>query len=155
LILIIRKAILEDLPSIRALEQQSDNAAHWGEREYEALFAADAPQRLVLVAADQPESQQIAGFAVARCALDEWDVENVVVHGQRRRTGIGSSLVRKLLLEARGSGASAVFLEVRESNSAARKLYENIGFSEIGRREDYYSVPVEDALIFRFSIAIL
>ena len=48
--MLIRKATPEDVAIIRKLEQETETAAHWGEREYDALFAAEAPQRIALVA---------------------------------------------------------------------------------------------------------
>jgi len=123
-------------------------AAHWHVREYDVVFAPEAPRRVALVAED--EDQQICGFIVARCGVDEWEIENVVVAPERRRRGIGRELVR-MVVRLAGAAASAVLLEVRESNTAARQLYEKLGFVEIGRRPGYYHDPVEDALLLRFS----
>ncbi len=150
----IRKATLDDIAIIRKLERESESAAHWGEREYGALFAAEAPRRIALVAAEEVDAQ-ILGFVIARCADDEWEIENVVVAPEQRRRGLGSELVRELVQEAGRSGATAVLLEVRESNAAARRLYEKIGFTQIGRRPDYYRNPPEDALLLRISISVL
>ena len=97
---------------------------------------------------------QIVGFVVARCADDEWEIENVVVVPEQRRLGTGSALVRELVQEAGRSGVTAVLLEVRESNAAARGLYEKIGFNQVGRRPDYYRNPPEDALLLKISISI-
>ena len=147
--MLIRAATPADVPQMRALEQQAETAAHWSEREYAALFSPDAPQRLALVAiADTP---QICGFAIARWGPGEWEIENVVVAAEHRRQGIGRALVRKLLQAAGEGGAEVVLLEVRQSNTAARQLYEGLGFVEAGRRPDYYRDPVEDALLLRFN----
>jgi len=145
----IRPATPADVPAMRALEQQASNAAHWSAREYDALFAPDAPWRVALVAA---EGDEVRGFVIARCGPDEWEIENVVVPPENRRLGIGGELVRRVLQAAQDAGAAAVLLEVRESNAAARQLYERLGFAEAGRRPGYYRVPVEDALLLRFSI---
>ena len=150
----IRHATPEDLPLIRELEQQCATAAHWGEREYTALFTADAPKRMALVVTGDEVGPAIHGFVIARCTLDEWEIENVVVSPELRRRGIASSLVGEILREARRAGAASVLLEVRESNSAARQLYERLGFSGAGRRPGYYRDPVEDALVLRISIAV-
>jgi ribosomal-protein-alanine N-acetyltransferase len=150
---LIRKATPEDIAVIRKLERDSETAAHWGEREYDALFAAEAPRRLALLAAEE-RSAPILGFAIARCADDEWEIENVVVEGERRRQGVGSALISELVREARRSGAAAVLLEVRESNAPARRLYEKIGFNIVGRRPGYYRDPAEDALLLKISISI-
>ena len=130
------------------------NAAHWAEREYTALFAPDAPPRIALVAAGESGARQVCGFVITRCALDAWEIENVVVGEQHRQQGIGTQLIQELLLQARTRGATSVLLEVRESNLAARRFYENLGFSEQGRRKGYYQNPREDALMLQKSIAV-
>ena len=153
--MLIRPATPADVPSMRALEQQAETAAHWAEREYDALFAAEAPQRIVLVATSEEDVDRVVGFAIARCATAEWEIENVVVAPEKRRRGIGIKIIRELLLQARSAGATSVLLEVRESNMAARRLYEKLGFSQQGRRSNYYREPEEDALLLCFSITNL
>jgi len=133
---------------MRALELSSETAAHWSAREYDALFAPEAPPRIALVAA---EGDELRGFIIARCGW-EWEIENVVVAREHRRRGIGSELVRELLRAAQKAGAAAVLLEVRESNVEARQLYERLEFTEVGRRPGYYCAPVEDALVLSLSI---
>lgn len=152
--LLIRPATPDNVPSIRALEQQAEGAAHWAEREYDALFAPEAPSRIALVALDEDGSGAgpIHGFVIAQCALDDWEIENVVVSHSQRRLGIGTTLIQQLLVRARNQGATSVLLEVRESNLAARRLYERLGFSEEGRRKRYYKEPTEDALMLKFSL---
>ncbi len=152
---LVRLATPDDLPQIRALERQTETAAHWAEREYDALFAEKTPPRVALVALEEKAEDGIAGFVIARCGRDEWEIENLVVAGSKRRRGVGGELIRELLLLARARGATSVLLEVRESNLAARRLYEKLGFSETGRRRNYYLDPLEDALLFRSSLGIL
>jgi ribosomal-protein-alanine N-acetyltransferase len=151
---IIRKATPEDLPQLQALEREADTAAHWNEREYDALFAKEAPRRVALVIVDEGDVKTILGFIIASSELAEWEIENVVVAAARRRSGVGGALVGELLREAVTSGATSVLLEVRESNLAARRLYEKFGFSQVGRRAGYYRAPVEDALVLKISIAV-
>lgn len=151
--MLIRPATPEDLPLICALEQASETAAHWAGREYDALFAPEAPRRIALVIADGADGRHICGFVIARCGADEWEIENVVVDSEQRRRGFGSALIRELLKRAREAGTTSVLLEVRESNHAARQLYEKLGFSESGRRRSYYREPSEDALILKISIS--
>ena len=146
--MLIRSATPQDIPAIRALEQPVATAAHWHVREYDVVFAPEAPRRVALVAED--EKRQICGFIVARCGLDAWEIENVVVSPPQRRRGVGRELVRMVVRLAEAT-AAAVLLEVRESNAAARQLYEKLGFLETGRRTAYYSDPPEDALLLRRS----
>ena len=152
--MLIRKATLDDVPPIRDLEQQAETAAHWAEREYDALFSPEAPRRIALIAANEADASHLHGFVIARCGIDEWEIENVVVAEQQRRRGLGAGLVRRLLEQASEQGVTSVLLEVRQSNTAARRLYEKLGFSEVGRRTGYYREPVEDALVLKISVAV-
>src|SRR5450755_499605 len=133
-LVLIRQATPDDLAAIQKLEQRSATAAHWAAREYDALFAPDAPPRLALVAIDEADAQHIFGFVIARGTCEDWEIENVVVALDRQRRGVGSALIGELLRRALASGATWVLLEVRESNVPAIQLYEKIGFSEVGRR---------------------
>jgi [ribosomal protein S18]-alanine N-acetyltransferase len=145
----IRPATAADIPAIAALESQADTAAHWSRQQYEEIFASSVPQRSVLVIED---ATAIQGFLVATVVAGEWEIENVAVAVDARRRGLGSLLVGKLLDQARGENAHAVFLEVRESNTPASALYQKFGFAETGRRKDYYRNPREDAIVYRLSL---
>ncbi len=149
--MVIRPATPADIPQMRSLEQHAETAAHWAEREYDALFAPEAPKRLALIAG---EGDGVCGFLIARCDLDEWELENIIVAPDRRRGGIGGGLVRELLHQAAETGATSVLLEVRESNHPARQLYKKFGFAEAGRRLKYYVSPTEDALLLKYSVSI-
>jgi ribosomal-protein-alanine N-acetyltransferase len=92
----------------------------------------------------------VVGFIVGRQLDDEWEIENIAVTGTARRHGLGSRLVGELLSLVRSHGGKSVLLEVRESNGAARSLYEKWGFLEVGRRKMYYQNPPEDALVLKF-----
>jgi len=89
----------------------------------------------------------VAGYVVAHSAADEGEILNLGVAAAHRRHGIGRELVERALAELAARGARTVYLEVRASNAAARRLYESLGFSEIGRRARYYRRPVEDAVV--------
>jgi ribosomal-protein-alanine N-acetyltransferase len=78
----------------------------------------------------------------------EWEIENAVVAPEFRRRGVGHDLIRELLRQAQMASGTAVWLEVRESNFAARGLYEKHGFRETGRRRAYYEDPSEDAVLY-------
>ncbi len=144
---LIRPATPADIAAIRALEQHSDTAAHWSEREYAALFAPETLQRFALVA---EENGWVCAFAIARCATTEWEIENLVVATSHRRRGIAQALLHKLLQDFYQSAATSVLLEVRQSNHAAQQLYKQLGFIETGRRTGYYKQPPEDALLLTF-----
>ncbi len=146
--MLIRVAVADDIAKMMALADESESAAHWSAREYDALFAAEAPERVALVAC----KDAVVGFVIARCGDGEWEIENVVVDPKLRRKGIGDRLIREVLEKARERGVTDVLLEVRESNVAARGLYAKWGFAEEGRRPKYYRAPEEDAVVMRVKL---
>jgi ribosomal-protein-alanine acetyltransferase len=150
----IRPAVPSDLPAIVALEKSSDRAAHWSAEQYEKLFAATSPRRIVLVLEEeQPNQSALQGFIVVRVVGAEWEIENIAVASSARRRGLGARLLSELLKLARSGGAEVVFLEVRESNLAARALYERSLFKTQGHRGGYYKDPQEDAIIYRLELS--
>jgi ribosomal-protein-alanine N-acetyltransferase len=145
----IRPAAAADLPAMMALEKHAVTAAHWSAEQYEALFRASDPGRVALI---MQEESGFRGFVIARVVGDEWEIENIAIAGPARRRGLGTRLLGELLDLARAQSAAAVFLEVRESNQAARALYEKWAFSESGRRRRYYKDPEEDAILYRLDL---
>jgi ribosomal-protein-alanine N-acetyltransferase len=157
----IRPAIAADIAAILALEKMSVTAAHYSEQHYREiigqglrLFAANRPwtsgkkegqSRLALVI---EEDSQVKGFLIGRVLGTEWEVENVVIAKEARKRGLGTSLVGAFLRMARERGGLTVYLEVRESNAAACRLYEKCQFTETGRRRRYYRDPEEDAVVY-------
>jgi ribosomal-protein-alanine N-acetyltransferase len=155
----VRAAAPADLPRLIELAGHSETAAHWNAAEYEKLFAAEPSgdrepghrqqsRRTALVI---EQTHEIAGFIVGHAIGQEWEIENIVVAEAVQRGGLGTQLLEEFLNMARGRAGEAVFLEVRESNLAARALYGKYGFAETGRRKMYYANPPEDALILRFN----
>ena len=132
-----------------ALETRAVTAAHWSRQQYEQIFATDEPRREALVI----ERGGIQGFLVARALDKEWEIENMAVSGSARRLGLGTRLLGEFLDQVRVAGAQGVFLEVRESNHAARALYEKWAFVQSGRRKGYYREPEEDAITYRLDLA--
>ena len=142
-----RLADRSDLPAVIALERRISTAAHWGEEQYEAIF--EPPRRVLLVL---EEAQYLQGFLIARAVGPEWEIENVVVDQNSRRRGFGVRLIRAFLHLSRSEDLRTVFLEVRESNLAARALYEKCGFRQTGRRTAYFTNPQEDAILYHLSV---
>lgn len=97
-------------------------------------------------------ADDVAGYVVARAVADEGEILNLAVAPAGRRHGVGRALVRAVLHALGTRGVRDVFLEVRESNAAARALYAAHGFREVGRRPRYYRRPAEDAIILRAAI---
>ena len=150
----IRPATLADIDLLIALDRSSPTAAHWTEPQYRQLFEGnDASERLVIVAEDSSSQgsgqNKVTAFLVARGVASEWELENIVVASGHRRRGLGKQLLQFLFALARHARGEAIFLEVRESNAAARAFYEKLGFEQMGRRKGYYADGLEDAIIYR------
>ena len=89
---------------------------------------------------------------IARVVGDEWEIENIAIAGPARRRGLGTRLLGELLDMARAQGAAAVFLEVRESNQAARALYEKWAFLRKRAPPALLQDPEEDAILYRLDL---
>jgi ribosomal-protein-alanine N-acetyltransferase len=132
---IVRRGEAGDLAAVAAIQQASPEAAQWD--------PADYLHRAFRVAL---RDGRVVGFLVARkVAEDECELLNLAVAPEFRRKGIARELVLALLADCRG----AIYLEVRESNTAARKFYNSIGFAEVGTRNDYYHDPPETAIVMK------
>jgi ribosomal-protein-alanine N-acetyltransferase len=156
----IRPATVADIPSIMKLERLSATAGHWNEEQYRQVFQCEAATRLVIVVEDAPLAPDqnrthtettLLGFLVALHIPPEWELENIVVTPAARRKGVGRRLLAALFASAQETNSTAVFLEVRESNTIARTLYDTAGFEPTGRRKSYYTNPSEDAVLYRWT----
>lgn len=90
---------------------------------------------------------EILGYGFVMIVLDEAHILNIATHPEYRKKGVGKALMGEMLDFAKGKNASFALLEVRKSNNAAIKLYENFGFVIIDERKGYYQDNNEDALI--------
>ena len=147
----IRVAQARDLPSIVAIEQASFSDP-WTTDAFESALGMH--RMSLLVAEDRAEEGRgsgptLVGYVVALLLGVEAEIADLAVTPPARRRGIGGLLLDRVVGDLAATGVGAVFLEVRESNSAARALYESRGFAAVGRRRAYYQHPVEDALILK------
>lgn len=142
----IRPLAASDLRRVMEIETASFTTP-WRRSTFEGLLArGDAD---LFAAADR---DTLIGYAVCWTILDQAELGNVAVDPDHRGRGVGGMLVDAAVERARARGARECFLEVRDSNRAARALYESRGFEVIGRRRRYYSRPVEDALVMRLHL---
>lgn len=104
------------------------------------------PLSLWLVALTE---QSVVGYIGSQAVLGEADIMNVAVEDRFRRCGIARMLLNELQEKLRAQGVYCLTLEVRASNEAALSLYYSLGYTQVGRRPNYYQRPKEDALILR------
>lgn len=146
----IRDARLQDLDRIGEIEQQA-HAFAWERVHFQdCLNAGYAFQ--VLTA-----QEQVLGYTVAMQAPDEVHLLNITVDVPCQGQGLGGFLLKALMTWSLAQGAQSLWLEVRDSNTQARAVYEALGFEVIRRRKDYYPAGVgqrEDAWVMRHMLTL-
>ena len=95
------------------------------------------------------ENGEVVGYIGSQSVLGESDMMNVAVHPDHRRKGLAEALITALSDGLKARGNEVLTLEVRVSNTPAIALYDKLGFTQVGRRPNYYRNPKEDALILR------
>ena len=133
----------DDIDDVLALEETSFTNP-WTRAMYLAELENSDVSFCFLV---RDANRRAIGFCSFWRVLDELHINNLAVLPEFRRKGIASMLLQFVVRKGVALGARRATLEVRRSNEAARLLYGRFGFSVSGVRRDYYSKPVEDALI--------
>jgi ribosomal-protein-alanine acetyltransferase len=146
------------------LERESRSSGHWSLKHYESFFGtttAELSENFVVVVEDPSKSKSLTVFAppfpiiaylAAHRVDSDWEVQYIAVAKEFRRHGVGTRLMSDFISYVQSTGGSRIFLEVRESNQSARRLYSTLGFEETGLRKSYYANPPEDAILYRLSL---
>ncbi|MDQ2975550.1 MAG: ribosomal protein S18-alanine N-acetyltransferase [Acidobacteriota bacterium] len=144
-----------DLLEVVEIEENS-GLSRWGWTAYYAELQGSNRNLMLVarVANSRPQrgSHNLAGYIVARLGTDELHINNVAVREGYRRSGIGFELLTRILAEGKLLAVRTAFLELRAGNAAALALYEKCGFRVASRRRNYYSEPVEDALVMTIQL---
>jgi len=160
----IRRATSTDIPAMVELERESSTSAHWSHEHYEKLLRTATPElteNFVVVVEDPSQSKSltlsvpafpIVAYLAAHRVESDWEVQYIVVAKEFRRRGVGTRLLHEFISYVRSTGGRRIFLEVRESNQGARRLYTAFGFEEMGLRKSYYANPAEDAILYGLSL---
>lgn len=139
---VIRKMTMQDLEQVVAIDQVSFSLP-WPARSFQFELMDNAASRCWVVDLDGRVIAMLVGWFI----VDELHVATIATHPEFRGQGIGKSLLLHALHSAKDEGAIKSFLEVRESNEIAQKIYRNFGFVEDGRRAGYYKDNGEDAIL--------
>ncbi len=123
----------------------------WSYEAFAGELKVKNSESLVAILNKGKESK-VVGYITGRWASDEAEIVNLAVHPDARRRGIARKLLLNLLDNLERKGVKKAFLEVRENNVAAIRLYEALGFKRVGLRKGYYVDTGEDALIMRLDI---
>jgi len=137
----IRYLDAADFETVQKLLSSVPEAAAYSAEDYRLALQRNLSMRVA------EEEGIVCGLVVFRTMADEAEILNLAVDSTRRRRGIGSQLMKDALATCKAAGVKRIFLEVRDSNQAAQIFYLRMGFTEVGRRRQYYSRPLEDALV--------
>ena len=133
----------EHIGDVARLEQECF-VEPWSEKSLEMLLADSGFGIVALI------DGKVVGYGGVMIALDEGQITDVAVSGEYRRRGIGMEIVKAMTAESKKRGLATLYLEVRESNRAARELYLACGFEECGMRKNFYRRPTEAAVLMNY-----
>lgn len=115
----------------------------------EASIRAELENPLALWLVAEGEDETVLGYVGSQTCFEDADILNVAVVPAVRRRGIAAALMRELEVRLAPKGVERITLEVRASNVPAIRLYEGLGYTQVGLRKGYYEKPREDALILQ------
>lgn len=119
----------------------------WTEQSIESQVFTEGSINAV-IRDDKAENKPV-GFICGQSVSDECELYRIAVLPEYRHQCIATQLMEYFINKCKSNGIKRIFLEVRCDNEPAKKLYEKHGFSEVGRRRNYYTEPVCDALIYK------
>ncbi len=139
-----------ELNEVVELVQNASDFA-WSPENIEGSFRSVNDQSFVLYSLSRND---VLAYAVIHTVLDESHLLNLVVDKKEQGKGLGSYFIKQLIKFLKNQNQHSLLLEVRASNAAAIKLYENIGFQLDGARKDYYPKGKgrEDARLYSLSL---
>ena len=153
----VKSAFEEDIPLIFDIEREAFSPpwsfdallgeANRGDSFFAVARGDETPRTAETFGSGCAELPPILGFVILRRIADDGELLQIAVKKTARRRGVADALLDAALGFAKEAGCSSVFLEVRKSNDAALALYEKHGFKTVRCRKDYFSDPVEDAIV--------
>ncbi|MBO7304517.1 MAG: ribosomal protein S18-alanine N-acetyltransferase [Clostridia bacterium] len=141
----IRRALPNDA-SIIAEAERKIFSDPWSEADIISTISTEGSMCYVALS-----DGQISAYVIGRQIAPEGEIYRLATLPEYRRRGIAYRLLDYAVKCERGRGLESLFLEVREQNSAARRLYESYGFKKIGERKNYYKNPADNAIIMLLS----
>jgi [ribosomal protein S18]-alanine N-acetyltransferase len=138
-----RRFTPSDIPAIVEILEKSQGAAQWSAAVFDSLETSANPCWVV------EENAWVVGFLAVRVVCGEAELLNIAVEESRRRAGRATALLQRALLELSGGAIREVYLEVRESNTAAIAFYEKQGFERFASRPGYYRDPDDAAICMK------
>jgi ribosomal-protein-alanine N-acetyltransferase len=146
--ILIRKARPADIDAVYYIKQEQftnpwKKQAFYDELDHDIAF---------FYVAEDTEAQEISGYIIFWIIQETLELHDIVVREKYKQKGIGSRLMDFMLETARSQQVEEMFLEVRQSNAAAIRLYEKYHFKKIDVRKNYYTDPKEDAIVYALMV---
>lgn len=139
---IIERMTRADVAQVEAIEQEIFSVP-WSEKSF--IDACETKENVYIVCKD---NEKVLGYCGMWTVLGEGNITNMAVASEYRRQGIAKLLMREMeRISIEENGVDVFFLEVRQSNESAKKLYEKMGYKPIGIRKRFYEKPIEDAIV--------
>lgn len=138
----IERMTRADVEQVEAIEQEIFSVP-WSEKSF--IDACETKENVYIVCKD---NGKVLGYCGMWTVLGEGNITNMAVAKEYRRQGIAQLLMSEMeRISIQENGVDVFFLEVRQSNENAKKLYEKMGYKPIGTRKRFYEKPVEDAIV--------
>lgn len=137
----VRQMKRSDIDAVSVIEEECFSVP-WSKRSILEAFSHTPWQFFVAEC-----QKRIVGYGGVYMILDEGQISNIAVLSSFRKNGIAFAILDKIIEHSKTQGASRITLELRESNSPARALYEKCGFVQVGIRPKYYTHPTENAIL--------
>lgn len=141
----LRRMTPGDIGEVKRLLDICFKASAWSEASVRSQL--EKPGSLCIAAVS---GESIIGYLAFEVVADEGSIVELAVHPDYRRQGIARELIQGALDGC--PDMTAVYLEVRQSNTPAISLYKSLGFEEVGIRRDYYDDPKENAVLYRLPL---
>ncbi|MFC2157368.1 ribosomal protein S18-alanine N-acetyltransferase [Acidobacteriota bacterium] len=147
---VVRRMTKTDIPEVLEIERLSFPNP-WRQSVFEGeVDNAPISHPIVVI---HSRLKKIIGYIIYWQIKEEIQISNICIHPDFRRLGIGEMILKDLIAGAKENGGEYIILEVRPSNTTAKKLYEKLGFQNVGIRHDYYMNPQEDADILALKLS--
>ena len=144
----LRTLELRDIEDVLAIQAASPEIAQWSLWDYDRVARGEMAGWVT-----ESDGGDVTAFIVARRIANDLEILNFAVRPTARRQGIGAALLSEALRWGSAFSAGQAFLEVRASNLAALRFYEQHKFQVTGRRPRYYTAPIEDAVVLSAQIS--
>lgn len=139
--MLIRDMTADDVDQVYEIEKENFTNP-WSKGSFLESISNPSNHYLVAIIDDR-----VVGYCGYWSVMEEGYIYNVAVKESCMRQGIGFRMLEELIVQASSRGITSLTLEVRQSNETAIHLYRKLGFVEAGVRKEFYSKPLEDAII--------